>query len=315
MIYVLLILAGISIATLSGDNGILQKATDAKVNSEKAQIVESARLDILAGITDKKGTDLTADEIKSILGTYFNDIPVDLSDLTQEMTTISGRHNVKLFEVLEGVIIGTTTPQTQTSGRASLTSQLPVGSTTFSAGAEVTFGDEQFFVLSDDGTNVTLLAKYCLNIAGTLQVEKNDNSSVYSRRFSKTNYWSKNFTSSPFNLQDTAMITAAETDGDVATGISNAVIAAIDYGTSKGATGRLMTYQEAYDIQNGTDSNMKNILWGRWTDGTQPTGGYLNWFLGEARDDDDVWLVYGGRCNFDFNMYDSIYGVRPVLEI
>ena len=106
-IIVLLILAGISISMLSGDNGILQKATDAKANSEKAQIVENARLDILDGITNKKGTDLTAEEIKNILGIYFTSgsIPDNLSDLTQEMKTKSGGYNVKLADVLNGVTI------------------------------------------------------------------------------------------------------------------------------------------------------------------------------------------------------------------
>ena len=46
-IIVLLILAGISIAMLSGNNGILQRATEAKTYSEKQSIIEQARIDIL----------------------------------------------------------------------------------------------------------------------------------------------------------------------------------------------------------------------------------------------------------------------------
>ena len=109
-IIVLLILAGISIAMLSGDNSVLQKATDAKTNTERTNIIEQAKLDLLAGITDKKGADLSNNEIKAILGTYFNDVPEDLSDLTQEMATKSGGYKVILSEVLNGVTIGTTTP-------------------------------------------------------------------------------------------------------------------------------------------------------------------------------------------------------------
>ena len=52
-IIVLLILAGISIAMLSGDNGILQKATDAKQISERAETKEQAQMDIMAYIADK----------------------------------------------------------------------------------------------------------------------------------------------------------------------------------------------------------------------------------------------------------------------
>ena len=108
-IIVLLILAGISISMLAGDNSILQKATDAKTNTEKVSIIEQARLDIMAKIADKKGVNLSDGEIKEVLRTYFtsDSIPTDLSDLTQELSTKSGGYTVKLSEVLNGVNIAT----------------------------------------------------------------------------------------------------------------------------------------------------------------------------------------------------------------
>ena len=57
-IIVLLILAGISISMLSGDNSILQKAIDAKTNSEKQGIIEQARIDILGQQTENKGKNI-----------------------------------------------------------------------------------------------------------------------------------------------------------------------------------------------------------------------------------------------------------------
>lgn len=39
-IIVLLILAGVAIATLTGENGLLNRATDAKTNTDNAQIKE-----------------------------------------------------------------------------------------------------------------------------------------------------------------------------------------------------------------------------------------------------------------------------------
>ena len=45
-IIVLLILSGISIAMLTGDNGILNKAAEAKVQTEIASLIERVRLDI-----------------------------------------------------------------------------------------------------------------------------------------------------------------------------------------------------------------------------------------------------------------------------
>ena len=47
-IIVLLILAGISISMLSGDNGILQRATDAKTQTEQAELKEQKQLNNLA---------------------------------------------------------------------------------------------------------------------------------------------------------------------------------------------------------------------------------------------------------------------------
>lgn len=87
--------------------GILQRATDAKTNTERTSIIEQARLDIFASITDKEGTDLGEDEISAILGTYFNDVPEDLSDLTQKMTSKKSQYAVELSEVLNGVNIAT----------------------------------------------------------------------------------------------------------------------------------------------------------------------------------------------------------------
>lgn len=92
---------------LSGDNSILQKATEAKEITDKNQIVEQARLDILGELEDKKGENPTETKIKEILGTYFKEdtIPEDLSDLNQVMKTKSGGYTVKLSEVLDGVAI------------------------------------------------------------------------------------------------------------------------------------------------------------------------------------------------------------------
>lgn len=94
---------------LSGDNSILQKSTDAKEMTDKSKIVEQARLDILAKLADKKGTDLTQEEIKTILETYFTSesIPTELLDLTHNLISKDGGYTIKLSEVLNGVTIGT----------------------------------------------------------------------------------------------------------------------------------------------------------------------------------------------------------------
>ena len=78
-IIVLLILAGVTIATLMGDNGILTKANDAKRETEIAEVKERAQLDIASWVADKmqNGEDATVntpDLVKSILDTANPDV-------------------------------------------------------------------------------------------------------------------------------------------------------------------------------------------------------------------------------------------------
>ena len=57
-IIVLLILAGISIAMLTGDNGILNKATTAKEKRKKEQAKEKIKLEVLGSIGNNGKVDL-----------------------------------------------------------------------------------------------------------------------------------------------------------------------------------------------------------------------------------------------------------------
>ena len=79
-IIVLLILAGISISMLSGDSSILQKATDAKTNTDNSQIKERIQLAYHSALTVGQGSytkDTLMDELKNEFET---DYDVDDSD-------------------------------------------------------------------------------------------------------------------------------------------------------------------------------------------------------------------------------------------
>ena len=52
-IIVLLILAGVTVATLTGDNGLLGKAGNAKIETEKAEIRETIELECISLEGDK----------------------------------------------------------------------------------------------------------------------------------------------------------------------------------------------------------------------------------------------------------------------
>ena len=105
-IIVLLILAGISISMLSGDNSILQKATDAKQTSERAEIVENAKMDILAKISEKKGENITEDELEEILTSSNYNTQGTLSNeeniLDKTLTSKNGKYIIPVSEIYNG---------------------------------------------------------------------------------------------------------------------------------------------------------------------------------------------------------------------
>ena len=69
-IIVLLILAGVSIATLTGENGILTRANDSKTQTEIADEKEAIQLAYAGAVAEKRGTgDVTADDLNREFGT------------------------------------------------------------------------------------------------------------------------------------------------------------------------------------------------------------------------------------------------------
>ena len=66
-IIVLLILAAVSIATLTGENGILTQASTAKSRTEKANIEEQLKLAVLSSRVNSDGADIDASKLESEL--------------------------------------------------------------------------------------------------------------------------------------------------------------------------------------------------------------------------------------------------------
>ena len=92
---------------LSGDNSILQKATDAKQISERAEAKEQAQMDIMAYIADKtanhQDASLDDSKIQEILSD--NKSYVKTANATSFITT-KGEYEIpysELYEVVNGV--------------------------------------------------------------------------------------------------------------------------------------------------------------------------------------------------------------------
>ena len=84
-IIVLLILAGVSIAMLTGENGILSQAQNASEQSNKASEEEKVRLAAEAALIKNNGESILQDNLEEELESYFNS-----SDFSVEPKTVSG---------------------------------------------------------------------------------------------------------------------------------------------------------------------------------------------------------------------------------
>ena len=96
-IIVLLILAGISIQMLTGDNGILKRAAEAKEETEIQQIIENAKLDIINGI-------ITGEDIETILTSKYGTLSTEGNTKDKILTTTDGKYQIPVSKIYDGVI-------------------------------------------------------------------------------------------------------------------------------------------------------------------------------------------------------------------
>ena len=154
-IIVLLILSGVSIMMLTGDNSILNKATNAKTQTERKDIIETARIDILGKQTENRGS-LTEEELEDILTSSNYSTQGTLSDngeesiLDKTLTSKDGKYTIPVSEIYNGSL---------SAGKTRLTSLITSASM---YGYEVTNysanGVNNWSVLYNDGNNIYILS-------------------------------------------------------------------------------------------------------------------------------------------------------------
>ncbi len=95
---------------LTGDNGILQRAGEAKVKSERASMIEEIQTDILYYQVENKSNYIDKTQLKSVLDKYFKNVPAelptgeDLSELSLETLDKYGTYMIKVSEIYNGNI-------------------------------------------------------------------------------------------------------------------------------------------------------------------------------------------------------------------
>ena len=93
---------------LTGNNGILQRATDAKEYTERATVIENAKTDILGQIAENKGNNISKKQLATILNKQFetvdeNAIPDEISSTSDiELKTSDGKYKILLSEIYVG---------------------------------------------------------------------------------------------------------------------------------------------------------------------------------------------------------------------
>ena len=82
-IVVMLILAGVTISVLNGENGIVKQAQKAKEESKIKELKEKVRIDIAGNRVENINGELRVSVLKEILDKYFDNVPVE-TQITSE---------------------------------------------------------------------------------------------------------------------------------------------------------------------------------------------------------------------------------------
>ena len=106
-IVVMLILAGVTISVLNGENGIVKQAQKAKEESKIKELKEKVRIDIAGKRVENINGELRVSVLKEILDKYFDNVPVE-TQITSETKLKAkeeyGKYEMKISDIDVGKI-------------------------------------------------------------------------------------------------------------------------------------------------------------------------------------------------------------------
>ena len=149
-IIILIILAGITIVALSGENGILRQAVKAKDKTEIAEIIDKAQVDVL-GVQSENGGKISKEQLKTILEQYFKNVPNDYTiDTVLTAKDEYGKHEIQVSDIYKGSFSG------ESGSAISIPEGLEIG-TTVNYNPTGTYNWQAKYYSSDESdSNVTL---------------------------------------------------------------------------------------------------------------------------------------------------------------
>ena len=192
-IIVLLILAGVSIAMLTGQNGILTQAQNSKQATEKAEVKERAQTDIVGVQTETESTEISKTALKRILDKYFDNVPNDIKSDTEITAKAEyGGAKMKVSDIYSGEIIekrymaadiaNATQEEKQSIYGATVTGYtLPSGTTT-DVGWKIFYADNSnIYLIADNSVERNNLPNSTTESGVVTANKPNDGSSDYAR--------------------------------------------------------------------------------------------------------------------------------------
>ena len=158
----LLILSGISIAMLTGNNGILDRGAEASSETKKAELIERIKIDILENELVNMGN-ITSSDLRTILNNYFLGVPETLPESAEELkelelTSREGAYKIKVGEIYKGTLTGgsggTELPETAEGQPAGTAIKNPESYGENPKAQATADGDGNYFALPEGATYV-----------------------------------------------------------------------------------------------------------------------------------------------------------------
>ena len=298
-IIVLLILAGISIAMLSGNNGILQKATIAKENTDREAIIETAKMDILSKQTENHGS-LNADELEEILTSPNYNTQGSLSNeeaiLNKTLTSKDGKYEIPVSEIYNGTLSSSV-----------LTFAIDYGSKTaqtIEVGDDLTIETENFRVIRKDNNTIYAIAHYNLVLNSNPMVQANASNALNAGTvaFHDSYGWGYTAPRGDIDMENVENNLKQYIDKYQMT-LSN------NFGASK-VIARMPKEADLPEYSNLIAPFLRN-----------PSGIGNYWIATRANDHGNLYYVEGrdgvyGSMDDDCQYYNADFvGVRPIIEI
>ena len=350
----LLILAGVALATLTGNTSIINNANKAvekyNASANDDQKVLNQVKDLFAKYMGEKQVGKTGhdnigddDDDTPAVQTYTITYNANGGAGEMEQATASTTAANGFTSPLNNGFIGWNTAADGSGASyapgASINEDLTlyaIWGGTYRLGQEVTINvtkgaetiAESFYVIEDEGANandVTLITKYNLD----KNKDPNDSTGKYYQKpnatyeatacaFSNTNYWKNNIS------YDSDYTDLNDEDKYGVAGSGTVIDRAKTYATSTvnpNATGRLLTYEEADELKDCYG----NMIYGKANQVSGSTsGGGLSYWLSSARGSNFVMYVGGnwgtpgfaeGLVDDDRMTTDDFSGVRPVVTV